>query len=219
MNQPIVLPSRKVAVSPVGMRFAEQLTFEEWKALAASIGQAARSVAFIVGDWLVYGQNLFGTDGFPDRRVPAELYEVAVAATGMDIATLQNYAYVSRNVPYPLRSEQLSWEHHRLMARLPEDELPGWIEACLAEERSGRRMSTRRLRKSLNLGRVATDRDLEPGDDGRGIGNHIPHINRLAVWWRRLRRDGWLEGMTREQKDAMLADFRDVEAIIGELRA
>ena len=217
MKQPIVLPSRKVTVSPVGMRFTEELSFEEWKSLAESIGQAARSVAFIVGDWLVYGQNLFGTDGFPEKRVPTELYQIAVAATGMDVTTLQNYAYVSRNVPYPLRSEQLSWEHHRLMAKLPEDELPGWIDACVAEEKAGRRMSTRRLRKSLNLGRVATGKDLEPEAADRGVENHIPFVNRLVVWWKRMQQGRFLASATPEQRAALKRDLEPVVAIYEQL--
>ena len=217
MKQPIVLPSRKVTVSPVGMRFTEELSFEEWKSLAESIGQAARSVAFIVGDWLVYGQNLFGTDGFPEKRVPTELYQIAVAATGMDVTTLQNYAYVSRNVPYSVRSEKLSWEHHRLMAKLPQDELPGWIDACVAEERSGRRMSTRRLRKSLNLGRVATDKDMEPDDTDKGSDNHIPFVNRLVVWWKRMQQGRFLASATPEQRAALKRDLEPVVAIYEQL--
>jgi hypothetical protein len=199
------------------MRFTEELTFDEWKALAASIGRAARSVAFVVGDWLVYGQNLFGTDGFPDRRVPSELYAIAAEATGMDTATLQNYAYVSRSVPYPLRSELLSWEHHRLLAKLPEGEIPGWIDACLAERKAGRGMSTRRLRRSLNLGRVATDADLEPGEGDRGIENHIPFVNRLAGWWRRMREARFLETATPEQRAALKRDLEPVVEIYRSL--
>jgi hypothetical protein len=47
-------------------------------------------------------------------------------------------------------------------------------------------MSTRRLRKSLCLGRVATQADLEPDPADKGIENHIPFVNRLALWWRHL---------------------------------
>ena len=217
MNQPIALPSPKVSISPVGMEFSERLTFEEWRELASSIGQAARSVAFIVGDWLVYGANLFGTDGFPDKRVPGEVYRIAMEATGMDVTTLQNYAYVSRNVPYSVRSERLSWEHHRLMAKLPEDELPGWIDACVAEEEAGRRMSTRRLRKSLNLGRVATGKDLEPEAADRGVENHIPFVNRLVVWWKGMQRDRFLATATPDQRAALKRDLEPVVAIYRQL--
>ena len=139
MNCPITLPSSKVAITRIGMRFDAALTVEEWRALAPAIGDAARSVGFIVGDWLVYGQqNLFAWGGkddserFPDKRVKHPDYEFAVQATGLDYSTLQNYAYVSRSIPYSLRNERLSWEHHRILAKLPDDKLSGWIDACIA---------------------------------------------------------------------------------------
>ena len=217
MNSPIVLPNPKVTISPVGMQVTGELTFDEWKELASSIGQAARSIAFIMGDWLVYGQNLFGIDGFPDKRVDPVSYQLAMAATGLDLSTLQNYAYVSRSVPFSLRSEILSWEHHRILAKLPEDDVAGWIDACVAEEKSGRRMSTRRLRKSLNLGRVATDKDLEPEDADKGIENHIPFVNRLVVWWKRMLSERFLANATDEQRAALKRDLEPVVAIYKQL--
>ena len=63
MNQPIRLPNPKVTVSRLGMRIIDPLTPDEWQELAVGIGEMASSIAFIVGDWLVYGQTLFGTDG------------------------------------------------------------------------------------------------------------------------------------------------------------
>jgi hypothetical protein len=217
MNMPLTLPSSTVTISPTGMQVTGQLTFEEWSGLAASLGIAARSVAFIVGDWLVYGQNLFGTEGHPERRVDASSYRLAVEATGLDVSTLQNYAYVSRSVPYPLRSGRLSWEHHRLIAKLPGDDQQRWIAACEAEETAGRRMSTRRLRKSLNLGRIATERDLEPAEADKGIENHIPFINRLAVWWKHLRESDFPTTATPEQREAIKRDLEPVVAIYRQL--
>lgn len=217
MNAPILLPNPKVSISPTGLRITSELTFEEWSELAVSIGNAARSIGFIIGDWLVYGQGLFGTDGFPEKRVDPASYQLAVAATGLDHSTLQNYAYVSRNVPYSLRSERLSWEHHRLMAKLPEAELKEWIDTCVAEEDAGRRMSTRRLRKSLNLGRVATEADLEPDDSDKGIENHIPFVNRLSVWWKRMRENRFLDTATDEQREALKRDLEPVVTIYNQL--
>lgn len=210
MNAPITLPNPKVAISSVGMKIANDLSFDEWLELAPSIGHASRSIGFVVGDWLVYGQNLFGPDGAPGKRVKAEAYQKAIAATGLDLATLQNYAYVSRNMPITLRTERLSWEHHRLMAKLPEEAQKEWIDTCVAEEDAGRRMSTRRLRKSLNLGRIATDKDLEPDESDKGIDNHIPFVNRLVVWWKRMQRDRFLDNATDEQKAALKRDLEPV---------
>lgn len=211
------LPNPKVTVSRVGLQISDKLSVEEWQELATSIGEAASSIAFIVGDWLVYGQSLFGTGGDPDRKVDHPSYQLALKATGLDLSTLQNYAYVSRNVPYSLRTERLSWEHHRLMAKLPDGDMQDWIEACVAEEDAGRRMSTRRLRKSLNLGRIATDKDLEPDDSDKGIDNHIPFVNRLSVWWKRMKANRFLDTATDEQREALKRDLEPIVTIYNQL--
>jgi hypothetical protein len=217
MNSTLRLPNPKVTISRIGMQINGELSQEEWQELAASLGEVASSIAFIVGDWLVYGQSLFGTDGFPDKKVDNRSYQIALAATGLDLSTLQNYAYVSRSIPYSLRSERLSWEHHRLLAKLPDGDKQGWIDACVAEVDAGRRMSTRRLRKSLSLGRVATDADLEPDDADQGIENHIPFINRLVVWWKHMRENQFLDTATAEQRAALKRDFSPITSIINEL--
>lgn len=211
------LPNQKVTVSRVGLQISDKLSVEEWQELATSIGEAASSIAFIVGDWLVYGQSLFGTEGDPDRKVDHPSYQLALKATGLDLSTLQNYAYVSRNVPFSLRTERLSWEHHRLMAKLPDGDMQDWIEACVAEEDAGRRMSTRRLRKSLNLGRIATDKDLEPDDSDKGIDNHIPFVNRLSVWWKRMKANRFLDTATDEQREALKRDLEPIVTIYNQL--
>ena len=218
MNQPIQLPHHKVTVSRIGMRINEKLTPEEWQELAAGIGEMASSIAFIVGDWLVYGQSLFGTDGFPDKKVDHPSYQLALKATGLDLSTLQNYAYVSRSIPYSLRSERLSWEHHRLLAKLPDGEIQNWIETCVAEDSAGRRMSTRRLRKSLNLGRVATDADLEPDPADKGQLNYIPFVNRIGCWWRRLQAERFLSNATKAQREVICRDLEPIIHIYNQLK-
>ena len=214
---PLKLPNPKVTISRIGMQFTSDLTVEEWQELAPCIGEVASSIAFIVGDWLVYGQSLFGIDGFPDRKVDNRSYELAIKATGLDLSTLQNYAYVSRSIPYSRRSERLSWEHHRLLAKLPDEKQTDWIATCEAEDDAGRRMSTRRLRKSLSLGRVATAQDMEPDDTDKGVENHIPFINRLALWWRRMQEDRFLARSTREQRQALKRDLQPVIDIYNQL--
>ena len=218
MNQSIQLPNPKVTVSRLGMRIIDPLTPEEWQELAAGIGGMATSIAFIVGDWLVYGQSLFGTDGFPDKKVDHPSYQLAIKATGLDLSTLQNYAYVSRSIPYSLRSEGLSWEHHRLLAKLPDGEIQSWIETCVAEDSAGRRMSTRRLRKSLNLGRVATDADLEPDPADKGQLNYIPFVNRICCWWRRLQAERFLSNATKAQREVICRDLEPIINIYNQLK-
>jgi hypothetical protein len=217
MKATIIPPSPKFLISPIGLRIVRDLSFQEWRDLAKHIGDASRSIGFVIGDWLVYGQSLFGCDGHPDKRVDSASYQLALKATGLDLSTLQNYAYVSRSVPYSLRSEHLSWEHHRILAKLPEDKLKHWIEVCESEQAAGRGISTRRLRKSLNLGRIATDRDLEPDESDKRIDNHIPFVNRLSVWWKRMRENRFLDSATAEQREALKRDLKPLVEIYDQL--
>ena len=217
MNSRLTLPNKKVSVSRLGMCINGNLSIEEWQELAAGIGELATSIAFIVGDWLVYGQGLFGKNGYPDKQVDHPSYQLAIKATGLDLSTLQNYAYVSRSIPYSVRSEQLSWEHHRLLAKLPDADMQTWIRKCEDEEAAGHRMSTRRLRKSLALGRVATAADLLPDDSDNGQENHIPLVNRFCGWWRRLQTSRFLATATREQRAAMKRDLEPIINIYNQL--
>ena len=218
MKSPLKLTNPKVTVSRVGMLIKGKLSVEEWRDLAPSIGEVASSIAFIVGDWLVYGQGRFGNDTTPASKVDGHSYQLALAATGLDLSTLQNYAYVSRSIPYQMRSERLSWEHHRLLAKLPDDEIQSWIETCVAEDSAGRRMSTRRLRKSLCLGRVATDADLEPDPADKGQLNYIPFVNRICCWWRRLQAERFLANATKAQREVICRDLEPIITIYNQLK-
>ena len=48
-----------------------------------------------------------------------------------------------------------------------------WINTCVVKENSDRHMTLRRLRKSINLGRIAMPADLEPDPADKGIENHL----------------------------------------------
>jgi hypothetical protein len=78
-------------------------------------------------------------------------------------------------------------------------------------------MSTRRLRKSLNLGRIATEKDLEPDDADKGIDNHIPFVNRLSVWWKRMKANRFLDTATDEQREALKRDLEPIVTIYNQL--
>ncbi len=78
-------------------------------------------------------------------------------------------------------------------------------------------MSSRRLRKSLNLGRIATDKDLEPDESDRGIDNHIPFVNRLSAWWKRMRGNRFLDTSTDAQREVLKRNLEPVVEIYNQL--
>jgi len=218
MSSQITLPTDKVRIRPVGMEITSELSIDEWSQLAGPIGNASRSVAFIIGDWLIHGEKAFRVkQNTSTSRIASKKYHLALANTGLDLTTLQNYAYVSRKVPLATRSEQLSWEHHKVLAKLPPLDQQVWIERCHEEMKAGNPISTRRLRKSISLGRLATPDDLEPNPADRGIETHVPLVNRIVSWWHRLQDGNFLGEATPEQREALKRDLRPVIKIYEEL--
>lgn len=212
----------KARAGTLGLEIADDLTFDEWKQFAPHLGDAALALGFAIGDWLIYGERFAPQrplPGFEDMpaKVPHERYEKALLATRLDIATLQNFAYVARKVPRSVRHELLSFEHHRAVARLDEAKQKEWIATAIAENESGRRMSVRRLRRSIDAGRVLDASELQTDPADAGIVNHIPFVNRLVGWWSRMRADGWLKTATREQRAALKRDLQPIVNIANEL--
>jgi hypothetical protein len=140
------------------------------------------------------------------------------AATGLDTATLKSYAYVSRRVPMLLRNNILSWEHHKIVAKLKEDQQVRWLATAAAGD-SGKPLSGRRLRASITSGRVLTNDELTIPASDQGVINHIPSINRLCGWWEQIGGPEWVKSRSPEQIAALLRDFAPVLSIINHLRA
>ena len=218
--------SPKFAITRTGLHIRDELSFEEWRGLAPKFSEAIKCAAFLIGDWLVYGEDHFRgqarlpgfeNDAAAPARISGDLYDTALAATGLDRTTLSNYAYVSRNVPSSLRNELLSWEHHKAVARLNEPDQQRWLQVALKNESGTGPVSTRRLRKSIIAGRLLTPEELHPDPTDRGIENHIPYVNRLVALWSRMKERRWLQRSTREQRAAFKRDLQPVVEIYNQL--
>ena len=219
----------KITLTRTGLQISDELSFEEWQSMASRFGAAMSSAAFVIGDWLVYGEDHFRGQkrlpGFEDEsignsRVSTEIYNEALRLTGLDRSTLVTYAYVSRRVPSSLRNEQLSWEHHKAVAKLNEDGQQRWLRIAQDEgdEEYGA-VATRRLRKSITAGRLLTAEEMISDPADRGRLNHIPFLNRLSAWWAQMKDNGWLKRATPEQKETLVRDLHIVTRIIKELEA
>lgn len=218
--------ARKVQISRTGLQVSAELSFTEWEAMAERFGAAMSSAAFVIGDWLVYGEDHFRRQGrlggmnqeiAPSRRVSGEIYEAALRLTGLDRTTLATYAYVARRVPPSLRSEGLSWEHHKSVAKLEPHDQSKWLQLAQNGQGGEGVISTRRLRKSITAGRLLTSQEMQIDPADRGQPNHIPLLNRLWSWWQDMKESGWQKRATREQKDALKRDLGVVLRIIHEI--
>lgn len=207
--------SPKFTVSRTGLALHASLSFAEWAALAPRLNEASRCIGLLIGDWLVYGQTQFTSPtARKAARVSADDYAAAVEATGLDHTTLATYAYVARRVPQSVRHENLSWVHHKVVAKLEQDSQSRWL---LVAGGGKKVVSTRRLRKSISAGRLLKPAEMKLDPADRGIPNHIPPLNRLCAWWSNLQKEQWLRRATPQQRAALKRDLLPIVKIYEQL--
>ncbi len=214
--------SPKVRFTPLGLDILEDLTFEEWASLASHLGNAVRSIEFVIGDWLVYGDRFaiqLPLPGFKikQRRAESKRYEMALNETKLDRLTLRNFSYVCRNVGKSCRHDFLSFEHHRAFATLDEIDQQHWVAIARTEIDAGRQMSVRRLRRSIEAGRVLDIEELYPDAIDAGLSNHIPFVNGMVGWWSRMTKAGWLNSASAEKREALKRDLQPIIDIHNQL--
>jgi len=204
-----------VHLTDLGLTFDGELTFDQWADIGGKIGRVARTSLFWVGDWLNYGQDRWN-GGNRFEKMPDDQrrrYDEAMKLTGLELATLHGAAHVARRIPLEQRSKDLSFEHHRLIARVKnEDQRREWIAKT---EETG--LSTRRLRKSINANRIVREREME-APSAVAQKTHLYWISGIVHWWAEVRDDHRHADLTREQIETVLVDFAPVEAIITQLR-
>ena len=183
----------KFSITPTGIQFHEELSFDEWDALGQKLAPLGKSIGFIIGDWINYGESRYG-----------EKYEKALARTGMAYNTLANFAYVARKVQSSLRNENLDWYQHYAVAKLKTDEEKQyWLG--MAEKHD---LSVRRLRKSINFGRLATEEEVQGDPSDRGYVTYLALLNRLRRWWKREIGKAPVDEWDDERREVLKRDFR-----------
>ena len=211
-------------ISPMGIEFTGELSFQEWAELGTKLGDAGRCLGFLIGDWLNYGDGkgprYYGAQEDENGDKP-NIYTPAMQITGLDYQTLKNYANVAGKVKLYLRKYNLSFYHHCKVAPLKSDEEKSkWLQIAEKErnKQNGKPMSARRLAKSILLGRVAKPEDMTVPENDRGRKNMTFYVTRIVVLWGQFKRKGVV---TPEDTDTMLNiidELRPVLEIDQELR-
>lgn len=100
-------------VTRLGIQAATGGTEEEYNALGDGMFATVKALPWIWGDYMVIGSDMqWGAY----KRIAEEL--------GMEWRTLQEYAYVCRNVHLSLRHDKLSFSHHRAVADIYDEDNP-----------------------------------------------------------------------------------------------
>lgn len=183
----------KFSITPTGIQFNEELTFDEWDSLGQKLAPIGKSIGFIIGDWINYGEGRYG-----------EKYEEALERTGLVYQTLRDFSYVARKVEMSLRNDNLDFSQHRVVAKLKtDDEKEYWLS--MADKHD---LSVRRLRKSINFGRLATEKEVQGDPADKGVVTHLSLINRLIRWWKQTTADDPVDQWDEEQRENVKKDFK-----------
>ena len=189
----LAIHDTKFSITPTGIQFNEDLSFDEWDALGQKLAPVGKSIGFIIGDWINYGEGRYG-----------EKYDDALGRTGLAYQTLMNYSYVARKVEISLRKENLDLHHHLVVAKLKtSEEKEFWLDMAQKHK-----LGIRRLRKSINFGRLATEEEVQGDPADKGVITHLALINRLIRWWKQTTADDPVDQWDEEQRENVKRDFK-----------
>lgn len=154
--------------------------FIQWAHLGSMLGVISAAVKWWIGDWLAFGEGAWG-----------ERYAQAADETGLDIGTLQNYAYVCRQILPSRRRDELSWSAHLRVAKLEPTEQEAWLEHAVEYELH-----------SKELGSAIREHGTSPPAEGNGVPDleTLPHRateidpDRVLVIARKVWRDAVSDG-------------------------
>jgi hypothetical protein len=196
-------------ITPLGIQFHGDISRDEWEQLGRKLGNAGRSIGFLIGDWLNYG-NGKGDWG--------NTYTEAMRITGLDHVTLAMYARVSRCIQIDTRVSNLAFELHRKVAPIKDpEEQKKWLKAAEKQAELGKPMSSRRLAKSILLRHLATEDDMTVPENDRGRDSPQLHIQRIITFWKRKKKKDWLKTTTLYRIRVLMEDFQPLLDIYDEL--
>jgi len=200
-NEIIAAGEGTVHVTRLGVEFEGEVPEQTVDDLLRDAGSFARGCLFIIGDAINYAQGKWG-----------EKYDRWIELTGLEYQTLRNASWIARKIDLSVRRDNLTFDHHKIIARLAPAEQGHWLDLAVQNG-----MSTRRLRKSLLLGRPATDADMQAEKNDSGIENVHPYVNRICGFWGKLTRAGWVKSAGVEKLRAFKRDLQPVVDIYNQL--
>lgn len=133
---------RQVEVLLAEQSTEQQFDLDEWAAKGKELTKRDGEVRWELGKWLLEGE--------PNVSIPTEhnlnplpgegFYSFASSITGLAVGSLRDLASTARRCPASVRTDKLSWSHHRVLvnAKPNDDEksLERWLKRAVEEQMS-----------------------------------------------------------------------------------
>lgn len=110
----------RFVLHPTHLDIPQNVSSQEWQELGYRLKNVETSLSWVIGDWAFYANSAWG---FP--------YETIAEHFGYEVSTLMSYASIANKVPTLIRNQGLSFSHHRLVTKLPQEQQKMWLDAAL----------------------------------------------------------------------------------------
>lgn len=177
-------------VTRLALALPHDLDFDEWRRAGELIGNIRAGTAWWAGDWLNFGEAVYG-----------EKYAQAMDSTGLSYHTLVNLAHIARKVaPETRRDLPLTWAHHAEVARFDDAATQTWwLDKAVAEGWTSKALRAAIREEIQQVGGKAEAAAAQT------VGEQVEEAVRKALHeWLALEvigdltLDGWLPGRVRE---------------------
>jgi hypothetical protein len=135
----------RFVISYTGIVISDSVTESEFWSFFDTLDRLKDAIQWILGDLAVHGEDHF-----------SKTYDDISQRTGYKPETIENYAYVARNVSQSLRNDSVSFNHHYLVAGLETDDAKREWLGYAAEKK----LSVRNLELALNIWKEGGDPDI-----------------------------------------------------------
>jgi hypothetical protein len=173
------------------------LDFSKWIAAGRDLDRMHKSLNWWIGDWAEYGKGAYG-----------ERYRSASEALGIDEATIEQYAFVSRHVQKLTRINFLHWSHHREVATLKPKDQQHWL--ALASEN---KWSVSQLRQAI---RASQAESKEDGSKAAGF-SVIGWATQGLRWFKQRINDKPIEQWPADQRNALKEGLKPIVEVYERL--
>jgi N6-adenosine-specific RNA methylase IME4 len=131
-------------VTKTGITFKRDVSKEEWQYVFDACNHISGCIQFWIGDLLKYREQRWG------------MYDDVAEQTGIDKRTLREYRQISESVKSGARAPDLSYTHHREVAKLPEPKQIEFLKRAVEEK-----LSVRDLREEIRKADIIVNNDVK----------------------------------------------------------
>jgi hypothetical protein len=142
MNDIQILSSNKVQFDKNKLIIDESTTYDQWIEIGRNLNHFDRGIQFCIGDWARFGEKK-GFSNYTDSKV----YDELEALTGLARNTLKQFKSVADSTSCT-RVHDLSYGHHREVAKLPPKEQEQFLKKASKEKLSVKQLRDMVKRKS-----------------------------------------------------------------------